>query len=240
MRKRWTPVVAALFLVMIPGPAKAGGAVLQFDSDFYVPGDVVRASSSVWLKSSQGRLADGPYFAYLYKPSADFPPPVPAGAVRVGQVEVVPRPGGEHGDASLEFVLPDLESGRYELTLCNAGCKEYLGDIIPSEVIVAADTVEGRIVTATERLSTRLQGLRILVSNRVLGHRADSLRGRITAVERDLDSLVAEVERLNAAAERAAEHSHDTRSSSLPPLFALLVPAALLGVVAGRRFLRHP
>lgn len=236
MLRKWTPVAVLLLAVSVPAPARAGGALLDFDQDFYVPGDVVRAHSSVWLKSAEGRLDDGPYFAYLSHQSGEFPPPLPPEALRVAPVEVVPRPETEHGDAYVEFALPEVEPGTYWLTLCNDPCKLQLGDIMATELVVASDAAEGRMVMAVDRLSARLRTLRILVSNRVLGHRAESLRGRVTALERDVTSLTRAVEDLRSVAAAAEEKPAEDASSSLPPLLAFLVPAALLGVLAGRHY----
>lgn len=234
MRKVTTIVVAGVFLALVSAPAHAGGALLDFDREFYVPGDVVQAHSGVWLKSSMGRLEDGPYFAYLSELTEDMPPPLPPGTLRVASVEVVPRPTGEHGDASFEFTLPAVEPGRYWVTVCNDPCKITLGDIMPTPLLVAGNEEEGRLAVVTDRLSTRIRGVRFLVNNRVLGHRGDSLRARITALERDMDHLLTDLHELRAAAERRPAPVED-ETSSLPQLLAFVVPAAVLGMLVARR-----
>jgi hypothetical protein len=234
MRKVTVIVVAGVFLALAAAPAQAGGALLDFDQEFYVPGGTVRAQSGVWLKSSMGRLEDGPYFAYLSELTEDMPPPLPSDALRVASVEIVPRPTGEHGDASFEFTLPDVESGRYWVTVCNDPCRITLGDIMPTPLLVVADEDEGRIAVVRDRLSNRIRGLRIVVNNRVFGHRADSLRSRVTALERDMDHLLADLHEVRAAVERRPAPRKD-ETSSLPQLLAFVVPAAVLGMLVARR-----
>ena len=235
MRKRWSPLVAALCLVAVPGPARAGGAMLDFDQDFYVPGDVVRASSSVWLKSSLGRLEDGPYFAYLHGADGDYPPPLPQGALRVAPVEIVERPTGEHGDASTEFVMPAVAPGRYAVTFCNDPCTKMLGDVMSTEVVVASSDAEGRIVMVQEHLRFRLRSLHARVRNYVLGPDAKSLHSRIGALEEEVARLGDAVHALEAGARRPSPAPSEGGSSALPSLLVFAVPAVALGVVMGRR-----
>jgi hypothetical protein len=237
MRRVWSTVAGMLVLVAGVAPARAGGALLDFDREFYVPGDVVHASSGVWLKSSNGRLDDGPYFAYLsrYAGLDGMPPPLPPDALRVTSAEVAPRSGDDaYGDVSVEFVLPELEPGRYWVTLCDEPCELLLGDVMPTLTTVAADEAEGRLATAMGRLADRLRTLRITIGNRVFGHRGDSIRSRLTAVERDVARIEAEIEQLGAATPEP-EPAPEERSSALPPLLAFVVPAALAGVLLGRR-----
>lgn len=238
MRRRWSTVAGMLFLLSIPAPASAGGALLNFDRDFYVPGDAVRAESGVWLKSSMGRLEDGPYFAYVstFTRLEKMPPPLPDDAVEVASVDVVPRRSGEHGVASVDFVLPQVEPGRYWLTICDEGCSITLGDIMPTPMLVAADDEDGRLRALERELSEDIRSVRIELHNLVLGHRPEALRQRLTAVERDVRRLALEVNHLNAVVDdRPAQRTSEERSSGLSPLLAFVVPAAVAGVLFGRR-----
>lgn len=238
MQKLSVPVVVLLLAVAFSSPARAGGAQLDFDQEFYVPGDVVSAHSSVWLRSAQGRLEDGPYFAYLHEAAADYPPPLPETALRVAPVHVVERPTGEHGDASTEFVMPDVAPGRYALTLCNDPCAKLLGDIMPTDFIVAADDAEGRLALVRDRLSDRIRRFRILLGSRVLGARAESLRGRVISLERDVTRLMADVDELKSAARTAPRDRARSDGDAVPEALAFVVPAAALGLVVGRRLRR--
>lgn len=238
MRRRWSTVVGIVLLVSLPLPARAGGALLSFDRDFYVPGDAVHAESGVWLESSMGRLEDGPYFAYVstFTGLEKMPPPLPHDAIRVASVEVVPRPSGEHGVASVDFVLPRLEPGRYWLTICDEGCSITLGDILPTPMLVAADDEDGRLRALEQELSEDVRDVRIELRTLVLGHHPDALRQRVTAVERDVRRLAAEVNHLNAlVGDGPVQSAREDRSSGLSPLLAFVVPAAVAGALFGRR-----
>jgi hypothetical protein len=235
MAKRALCVAFLLSFVLPVAPARAGGALLDFDREFYVSGDVVRARSVVWLKSALGRLEDGPYFAYLHEPAPDYPPPLPPNALRVAPVDVEPRATGETGVASVEFVLPPLGPGGYRLTLCNSPCTKTLGDVMSTELIVAASEGEGELTVAQRRLSVRLRALRVRVHNRVLGAHPPSLLGRVTALERDVRDLAARMDALAAGVRAPAPSPSGAGSAALPALHAFVVPAAALGVVFARR-----
>lgn len=238
MRRSWATVLMVLVLGAGAAPAHAGGAVLDFDREFYVPGDVVHASSGVWLKSARGRLEDGPYFGFVSKFTGleSMPSPLPHHALKVAPADVRPRPGDDtYGDVSVEFVLPDLDPGKYWLTICNDPCKLQLGDVMPSIMTVASDETEGRFMTTADDLAERIRTLRYEMSNRVFGHRADSIRSRLTALERDTARLEAEVDALKASTRREAAPADDETTSSLPSLLAFVVPAALAGILLGRR-----
>ena len=238
MRRIGPTIAGLLVLIATASPAHAGGALLDFDHHFYLPGDTVRASSGVWLKSSMGRLEDGPYFAYLspFTGIDRVPPPIGPDGMKVAPAEVMPRPGDDtYGDVTVEFVMPEVEPGRYWVTICNDPCKLTLGDVMATLTTVAADDVDGRITAATDRLRARLRTLQITIRNRVFGHRAESIRGRLTAVERDVSRLAAEVIELKSDMSRPEPAPEEERSSALPPLLAFVVPAAVAGVVLGRR-----
>ncbi|HEX2196348.1 MAG TPA: hypothetical protein VHJ76_05415 [Actinomycetota bacterium] len=231
-------VSGLLLAVTLPGPAVAGGALWDLNQDFYLPGEVVRAESGVWLESGMGRLEDGPFHAYLSEFDMDrMPPPLPPDAIRVAPVVVEPRPGTDYGDASVEFELPSLPPGKYFLSTCNDPCEVQLGDLMPTLLLVAESEEGGEVAVMKDRLSWRIRSLRTELMNRVFGHRADSLRNRITALERDVARVEAEVDALReAAAQRVERPPEDDPAASLPALLAFVVPAALLGVLFGHRY----
>lgn len=235
MRKTWVAVVAVLLSAAVPAPARAGGAVLDLNQDFFLPGDSVRAFDAVWLKSSMGRLEDGPYFAFLSRIAPRMPPPLPRDALRVARVEVAPWPDDRWGDASVEFVMPPVEPGRYWLTVCNRRCSTTLGDLVSAELLVAEDADAGRFAVLREELSGRIDGIQYQLRDRVLGHRAESLRSRVMALERDVERLAAELDQVRAEGAAHEPAPVEDESSALTPLLAFVVPAALAGAFLGRR-----
>jgi hypothetical protein len=126
--------------------ANGGGALLETTEESYAPGEQVTAWTSVaWeFNADLGTPADGPYEAYLLpldldgvRLLAEGPwPSIPDEALPVGQLTVSLEPYvDEHGDqygphtAGLEFELPELPDGRYEIVHCNEPCTTTLGDI---------------------------------------------------------------------------------------------------------------
>ncbi|MGH2659857.1 MAG: hypothetical protein ACRDHS_09375 [Actinomycetota bacterium] len=68
MRIRGFPavLVATLEALAVPtGPAAAGGSWLVPDRRAYVPGDRALLRGSFSTGSLEGRISDGPFFAYL-------------------------------------------------------------------------------------------------------------------------------------------------------------------------------
>jgi hypothetical protein len=234
VRRSWGPVVALVLVLSAATPVRAGGALLDLNQEFFVPGDAVRAYSSVWLKSAMGRLEDGPYFAYLSRASRRYPPPLPGDALRVASVEIEPRRGAEHGDAYVEFELPPVEPGRYLLTLCNDPCTITLGDIMPTEVVVAGDDAAGRVAVLRKHVTQRVRAIEDRLFDTVLGPHSASVRGRVKRLEQDVAQLEAELDELRGAPAPAAP-ANDDASSALPALLAFVLPAALAGVFFGRR-----
>jgi hypothetical protein len=127
--------------------ASGGGAVLETVEDSYAPGEQARAWSSVsWAHyEGLGTPENGPYEAYLLPMSADgLPiaafqttwPGVPDEALHVGQLTVSLEPfdapdGFRYGphSAVLDFEVPEVPDGEYEILHCNDPCTTTLGDI---------------------------------------------------------------------------------------------------------------
>ncbi len=225
--------IGCALLTALPVPAAAGGAFLALNEDFYVAGDVIRGKTMTWLKSTygNGHLDDGPYHAYLVR-RHEMPmlPPLPPDAIPVGPVHVDPRGNGRYGMATVEFTLPDLPPGRYWIAHCNDPCTETLGDLMATPLEVSSNATEAKLLTITERLDLRVRSLKARIANRILGARRTTLGSRLAALEEEVAELRAAVEA--RPVEPAKERS---RSSSVTPLLAFVLPAAALGVVLGRR-----
>ena len=142
MRTRLAPLARLAALVLTAGalvvatgsPAVAGGAALDFDREWYRPGDVARASTDVSYLDWEGRAEDGPFHAYLEpianqtEPHADWGRIAPD-AIPLGQLTVEPRsPAG--ASVSIEFTVPDVPAGGYSVTYCNDPCTAWLGDLV--------------------------------------------------------------------------------------------------------------
>ena len=135
MRTRLAPLARLTALVLTAGalvvatgaPALAGGAALDFDREWYQPGDVARASTDVSYLDWEGRAEDGPFHAYLEpianqtEPHADWGRIAPD-AIPLGQLTVEPRSAG--ASVSIEFTVPDVPAGGYAVTYCNDTCTD--------------------------------------------------------------------------------------------------------------------
>ena len=152
--------VAAVMAALVLGPvrpAAAGGAHWRFDHDAYQPGVVATGVTAIGWEHNPGlgTPADGPYFAYLVP--AEQPgegvavswPSIPPGAVKVAQVEINEGPveeapgfwvGPHH--ARLQFTVPALPAGRYEVLHCNVPCTKALADIIGGTMVIGTEQVD--------------------------------------------------------------------------------------------------
>lgn len=215
--------LVALLLALAAPPAAAGGANLDFEQEYYMPGDVVRAQGVVWVDSDRrdlGSLEDGPYYAYL-KPEGKLLP--------VATLQIEPWPKGEHGDVSVEFVLPQLDPGYYWLHYCNASCKKPLGDLMVSQLNVVADKSEARVLDLSLRISEELG--RVKARSRSA---ARSNEQRTTLLVNELEARIVELE----DAIKALPGPERRSESSLPILPAGLI-AIPLGILWWRRSHRN-
>ncbi|SRR6266545_3692979 len=148
-----------LCIVTWAQPAHAGGSVWQFDADHYQPGARAFAWATVsWEHSDAlGTPDDGPYFAYISRSAPDMPsqfPAIPPGAVRVADVKIGLEPydiggvrfGPHH--ATIEFVVPDLPPGEYDVVHCNSPCTTTLGDITFGTLTIGSEALPRTTDTA--------------------------------------------------------------------------------------------
>jgi len=237
---------AALLLVLVPSAARAGGAVIEFERAWYLPGEVATGRVEFTEVEHTGTVDDGPYSAYLLsKPNAWLDAgPIPSHALPLGAVSISgARSAWADGVATIRFVVPDIESGGYTVQICNAGCETSLADITFGWVEVYHTPYEAS-------LSRRLERTR---------ERVDTVRWQLRREARRRQSLVTRTERADAALRAmgrelsAAESRADvlesrvaslTRRSPLveadpravwPVVVLLAAAVALLAFAASRR-----
>jgi len=237
---------AALLLVLVPSAARAGGAVIEFERAWYLPGEVATGRVEFTEVEHTGTVDHGPYSAYLLsKPNAWLDAgPIPSHALPLGAVSISgPRSAWADGVATIRFVVPDIESGGYTVQICNAGCETSLADITFGWVEVYHTPYEAS-------LSRRLERTR---------ERVDTVRWQLRREARRRQSLVTRTERADAALRAmgrelsAAESRADvlerrvaslTRRSPLveadpravwPVVVLLAAAVALLAFAASRR-----
>lgn len=154
-------LAAATILAVLLGSAHtaaAGGATFEFDAPSYQPGERAFGWANVSWDHYDflGGPEDGPYHVYLlpFDPETSYDRPwdvIPADATYVADLEVHEGPYDHNGvrfgpdHATVEFTVPDLAPGEYEVLHCNDPCADQLGDLIWGELTV----VEGVAPTTT-------------------------------------------------------------------------------------------
>ena len=141
MRRRLFAALAAVFMVISVGSARAGGSWLDPSWVRVEAGDHVEMAGSV----SHGQLGwtqDGPFFTYLLGDTygrvvsegyGGAKTDVPLGALRV-------EPKSNGVQVSTDYVLPvDLPPGEYQVLVCNDPCSTGLGDLIGGVLYVGVD-----------------------------------------------------------------------------------------------------
>jgi hypothetical protein len=127
-------IVGALSM---PTPATAGGGnYVEFDQQFNSVGSQATVKADFYADKI-GTRAQGPFYLYLERldyggQGWDLPKVGEHGVYRVATAKITwdetPRflPGGS---VSATFEVPDVETGRYLVSICNVNCEHRLGDI---------------------------------------------------------------------------------------------------------------
>ncbi len=138
-------VLVGLILAIAVPTASAGGGRWDF-REAYAVGERVTVTEIVWIQPDGrylGGIDDGPFSAYLVKGSPDaYHIPLPADAIDLGPVLIEPRHQSEHGDVTLDFLVPEVEPGDWVVALCNDPCRKPLGDMLPTQITIAGDGTE--------------------------------------------------------------------------------------------------
>lgn len=175
---RWVVLVMVVFGVLAPRvPAEAGGSTFGFNRRWYAPGQLAvgRTQFSDGVEE-QGRVDDGPYFAYLIRGDRFIEPPhLPGDAILLGRIRMRPL---EHGiwEASVRFVVPNVRPGSYTVSLCNDPCRSsFVGDLMGAWIFVAASAEQAKFRNLEARIEERL-GQQISDTTSDLQEQLDSLR----------------------------------------------------------------
>jgi hypothetical protein len=234
-------MVGVSVLVTPIGAEANGGAYLEFDRTYYLPGDAGRAVTYVSLPASKEHLLEeGPFYVFALPAGTSLREgrPIPAAAVRLGTGAFT-----EEDDAyefTTEFTVPELDPGFYEIGVCNDPCtisgfREALG----GSVSIVETRREAQLLTTNDRLRGELFGARREV------RRAER---RLTAVEGELEAqlafgsserseLAAEIERLETQLAAARTRADSSGRTPFDPwaVGAILIVAMVAAVLAFRR-----
>lgn len=222
MRRGWwgaLVVLVAVWLGSAVPSAAGGGSTFSFPGQWFAPGQVAvgRTQFSDWV-GAQGRVADGPYLAYLV-PGDRFiePPRLPLHAIRLGQVKMI-HVEGTTWKASIRFLVPNVRPGRYTISMCNVPCRNaYAGDLMGAWIFVAASAEQAKMKNLETRISDRvMEGMSDQLSD--MSEQLEQLREavgaappsgitvgtelRLTPIEAQLKHLSGEVRELRGRADQ--------------------------------------
>lgn len=195
-RVRW---LMALTITVVPlalaSPSRAdGGAYFQLDRTFYPGGSIAKVETYVFVPANQQDVLDrGPFYAYLLPGGSWLTEgrPIPREATRIGTFTVKPT-GRRTFELSGSFAIPRVETGTYDLQLCNdpctiAGFREPLTGLLT----VAATQTEADLLRRTTKLEWRAAGLRRLVAK--LQRTREGLEGTLQDAVVDRDAARADL-----------------------------------------------
>jgi hypothetical protein len=158
MRIRWMAAVVAAVVMLLPQPAEAGGSWLDTDRQYYSVGDHVVARGTFGTGSLEGTVSDGPFYAYLTPGDRAWDDLPTEGAIDLGPMTVTEATGRYCcWVARVEFIVPDVPSGRYWIDYCNDPCTiDGIGDLIGGMIFVGETEREARLAAHLERAKARV------------------------------------------------------------------------------------
>jgi hypothetical protein len=164
MHARWLVAAAtAGALLAMPDWAAAGGSWLETEKQYYAPGDEASARGTFGQGQLEGRVEDGPYYAYLVPGYRWFEKPgtIPDYAIPLGPIAIRPATGNYCcWVATLQFIVPDVPPGRYSIDYCNDPCTvNGMGDLIGGSFFVGETEEEARLMGRIERLEFKVDAL---------------------------------------------------------------------------------
>lgn len=181
MRPRMLLLSALVITSALAPPARAGGwwTYIGLDGQRLGIGESITLRTEVEYPTDQeaeeARGSD--YYVYLVKGvdvqalkwAMSRPQPEhwwnpPAEMTLIGDVSLAYYWDSGRARSTAELTIPDMPTGRYDLMLCDRGCRNPLGNLIPAHVEVVDDPLAAqtsrKLQDATERTSLALARLR--------------------------------------------------------------------------------
>lgn len=194
IRTLFSTVAVLVTVVALAAPAAAGGwwSGVHLDDTTLHPGETVHLTSEAWWETTEmAEAAMGTqFYAYLVtdydeallsramgKPSPNrwWAAGDPEGLTRLGRVRIVMLEGNL-GKAKTTVTIPDVPFGDYSLMLCDEGCVNPLGSVVPTDVTVTSAAAAAAAAAREARLSSDR------VADRVAALRREARRFRQDAL----------------------------------------------------------
>jgi hypothetical protein len=216
-------------------PAAGGGfSFFDFDRGFYLPGGSAEGRTRVWFASEQQAQAavDGQYMAYLLPPGLRIRPTgVPSSAIPLSPV-AFSSPDGTTAIASLEFTVPDVRSGDWNVGVCKDPCTDGLvGDLGGGSIRVAASPEEAAIMRLDDRLDEVLR-----VARREGRRAATAFKQEVVSLRTENRMLARRIGELEAKFDESSWRPEPAPPAAVPaPVgWALVGLTILFGLLAFR------
>jgi hypothetical protein len=251
---RWFVASAVLgSLLAVPTTALAnGGAYIEFrpsagqgGGTHFLSGGSATGMATVYVPRRQRSiLGGGPFYAFLLPSGPSGPSgaelreghPLPDGTIRLGTFSILHRKGSRY-DLSIDFMVPDVPGGFYEVGVCDLPCTvSGFRESLTGSISIVATAREARLLTAQARLRSVLSA-----SHRDLRKAERSAAGVQLLLDRsqqDAAEAAAEAVAREAGLERALAAARAEANEGMPlaAWFAGIAGAvAILALIVVRR-----
>ena len=223
MRRITTLALSAMVMATTPLPATAGGWWTSPQLEHQTPalgiGESTTVTAQVMFPTADEAVAartEGDYYAYLVRgfdktalqeamtqPQPDSWWTTPHETIQLGQL-TFGRNDSNLINASVTFVVPDVEPGEYDLMLCNRGCSKPLADVVPLEYVYVGDPLTVRLMLdSAERVAGQMEELDVELA--MVDQSVDAMRDNINDLRGRLDDIAASVNRMESSMASAAQ-----------------------------------
>ena len=239
MRKlRWVLFVAVVVGALTePTVARAdGGAYVEFDHTFFLPGQSAEGYAQVYIPAAKQAILDrGPFFAYLLTRGTPIREghPLPAGTVSLGAFSIH-RVKSEWYRFEVRFTVPNVVGDFYTVMTCNSPCtvtgfREPLTGVLS----IVGTPREARLLIRQGKLQAQVGSLHREIKKSERSNQ--DLHAALAANRDETTVLTLETSRLRheIAALEAAHTSRPLLGGAAAWLLA--VGLALLGLAVGLR-----
>jgi hypothetical protein len=222
-------------IALLPAGGSAGGADwFEFDRPYYSPGDSAVARTRVWFASEERArtVTERPFAAYLLAGDRWLRPPgVPPAAIPLGTV-TFSLPDGTTALATLEFTVPNVPTGDWNVGVCNVPCTAaMIGSLAGSSIRIASSAEMATMLRLQDRLEAGLRR-----AKRSAHRAAKGFRHEVGYVRGETRSLARRVGELEEKLEQATRRSRQTPVTGFPTLIGWILVAltVIFGLVAFR------